>query len=236
MVPCLHPNHQFKEITEGPERAVVLSLSRLKEQSQTAATVNDEDMPTSNSLGVVRKFLDTFPPSKCSCEDLAWVIVDIDTTPDSTQDAESTESSHIEAAMEDWERIIERRNPTPEDVDALALKYNIRCGKWMMFPKRGTEADAAWEAVVTAAASGALDLSYYKISTVNPRENEHVLLVYTDDYFNKADVDKAAEALRRILPQLTKPRMCYKADISTHLGIYAGNEYKLKPTKYTSQL
>ena len=88
-----------------------------------------------------------------------------------------------------------------------------------------------------AAAAGALGAAkQVKISSFNPREPGHVLIAYTEDYLDPGAVEATAEALRAALPPLADSRLLYKADLFTHLGIYAKNEWKLRPTVYESHL
>jgi hypothetical protein len=142
----------------------------------------------------------------------------------------------VERAVEEWEELVQRRRPTPADVDALARRHRILCGKWMAFPRSATEADAAWGAVARAAAGGALACPEVKISSASPRDASHVICCYTDDYLNKTEVDATAAALRAVLPPLQFSRLLYKSDLYTYLGLYKGNEYGLRPTLYEARL
>jgi len=172
-------------------------------------------------------------PSRAACSDVAFLVADVHPP---QPDAASTEA-RVEAALEQWEQITSKRRPTAEDVGALARRHRIRRGKWLAFPKTQEEADAAWAAVVRAAAGGLLgSCCQVKVSSTNPREEGYVLMAYTEDYLDQEAVAATADALRCALPRLRDPRLLYKADIFTFLGIYAKNEYNLKPTVYTAQL
>lgn len=142
----------------------------------------------------------------------------------------------MEAAVEEWEELTQRRRPTAADVDALARRHAIRRGKWMCFPRSAAEADTAWSAVATAAAGGALACSQVKISSAAPSDASHVICAYTEDYQCKEEVDAAAAALRAALPALRDGRLLYKSDIYTYLGLYSGNAFGLRPTLYEARL
>lgn len=142
----------------------------------------------------------------------------------------------MEAAVEEWEELVQRRRPTAADVDALARRHAIRRGKWMLFPRSSTEADAAWAAAAGAMAGGTLACSQVKISSASPADASHVICAYTEDYQCREEVDVAAAALRAVLPALRDGRLLYKSDIYTYLGLYSGNAFSLKPTLYEARL
>ena len=61
---------------------------------------------------------------------------------------------------------------------------------------------------------------------------EYVICVYTKDFTNKEEVWAAERSLRKLGVKLT---LYYKPNIYTTLGIYAGNEWQLRPTIYHSE-
>jgi hypothetical protein len=250
-VPCLHPSHRYQAIS-GPERAVVLSLPGGEEAGES----------------MLLKYLETFPPSKASCADVAWIVVEIPRSNKSSssqrrrQQSSSSLSStstaaaigpssprlqraiedsmeaRIDAALEDWEALLQRRTPTADDVGALARRHDIKRGKWLAFPRSSQEADAAWRAVLLAVANCALPCTEVKVSSVAPGTQGHVLCVYTEDWLEAASVENTAEALRDALSplRLRDAMLLYKPDIMTFLGIYTKNEYGIKPTVYRKKL
>lgn len=225
VVPCLHSSHVFARMDWGPERAVVLTL--LSTLSSKACS------------DLAAKFLETFPPSGANCADVAWIIVDPPKESGNTMEERKKDDieDRVEAALENWEKIITQRKPTADDVGTLAKRHRILRGKWIAFPKTSEEADAAWRSMVHAAAEGALTgCSQVKISATNPKEPGYVLCAYTEDYLNEIEVNAAATALRNVLPKLSDIRLLYKADIYTHFGIYSRNEWGLKPTIYSATL
>jgi len=247
-VPCLHPTHVFTRMDCGPERAVVLTLPSLS----TPLNPGTEETSLSLRSKLATHFLSTFPPSGSSCTDVAWIIVDFpqkvpnaatSVTPGATT---SVLEKDIEAALEDWEKIILKRKPTQEDISTIAKRHKILPGKWLLFPKTPEEANAAWASIVDAAALGNLTgCTQVKISPTNPNERGYVICAYTDDYLNEEEVMAAAEALRaalrgsggdRCISTYNDSRLLYKADVYTYLGIYSKNEWSLKPTIYSSTL
>jgi hypothetical protein len=249
-VPCLHPTHVFTKMDWGPERAVVLTLPSL---STPLHPGKEETSQVSLRSKLATQFLSTFPPSGSSCTDVAWIIVDFPHKPpsDATTPGATTSvlEKDIDAALEDWEKIISKnRKPTKEDIGTIAKRHKILPGKWLLFPKTPEEANAAWASIVTAAALGNLTgCTQVKISPTNPNERGYVICAYTDDYLNEIEVTAAAEALRAALRgnrndggrcsfTFNDSRLLYKADVYTYLGIYSKNEWGLKPTIYSATL
>jgi hypothetical protein len=244
------------------------STPLVEETTETTETAKE----TTKEISVLRsnvatQFLDTFPPSGSSCTDVAWIIVDLPQThqiltPASSNDVTSelsnlniattippggattsTLEKDIEAALEDWEKIISKRKPTKEDINNIARRNKVLPGKWLLFPKSPEEADIVWSSIVAAVAEGQLTnaITQVKISPTNPNERGYVICVYTDDYLNQKEVTAASEGLRKVLrgsrlSTFTDTRMLYKADVYTHLGIYSKNEWGLKPTIYECSL
>ncbi|KAH7619208.1 hypothetical protein Ndes2526B_g06161 [Nannochloris sp. 'desiccata'] len=255
-VPCLHPTHVFTRMDWGPERAVVLTLPPIS----TPLVAEKEETSPSLRSKLATQFLATFPPSRSSCTDVAWIIVDFPRTTSVSIDVTSELSSlhiatttgttpgattsvlekDIDAALEDWEKIISKRKPTKDDIGTIAKRHKILPGKWLLFPKTPEEADTAWASIVNAAALGKLTgCTQVKISPTNPNERGYVICAYTDDYLNEKEVTAAAEALRVALwgnSTFRDCRLLYKADVYTYLGIYSKNEWGLKPTIYSSTL
>lgn len=217
-VPCLHPSHSFARVDCGPERAVVLSLA----------------VATPSTVGA---FIDTFAPSKSSCEDVAWIVIDAVPCNELSRGGSAEVENRVEAALEGWEMLVAKRKPSAADVDTLAKRHKILVGKWMVFPKSGAEADGAWESIVRKVAADPLPgVRSVKISAAAPNEERHVICMYTENYLDKKQVEEAAAALRAMLPPLSDNRLLYKPDIYTYFGIYSKNEWGLKPTIYSSAL
>lgn len=225
-VPCLHSSHLLKKIRSGPERALVFIINNSPDGG--SQKVDEERCDRS----AFNKFLTMVEPSKASCADLAWIHCSLT---NSLHYTTAKDEKRIQNALQDWEGIVEIKNPAAEDVDRVAKKHRLMSGKWMCFP-RSDEVDCVWENLCRAMMSGTLkDCTEIKISTASAKDDMHVLVAYTDDYSNEKLTQSIAKNLTSLLPPLKDNRLLYKADIYTHLGIYAKNEYNLKPTIYTAR-
>ena len=99
----------------------------------------------------------------------------------------------------------------------------------MTFPlPYSSQIDEIWTTVAKAVVGGTLGSA----ANVFESDNEtYVICVYTEDFTNKEEVWAAEKSLRKLG---VKFRLCYKPNIYTTLGIYAGNEWQLFPTIYRS--
>ncbi|KAF9451468.1 hypothetical protein P691DRAFT_627247, partial [Macrolepiota fuliginosa MF-IS2] len=110
---------------------------------------------------------------------------------------------------------------TPEMIDALAVKYGVLVGKWLVYT-RSESVDQLWQKVVRIAS----DRGYGR-AKVSTRKvlSEHVICVYVDDYTNNREVDDLRRMLRLRAGVFWK--IGFKTDAYTHLGIYKGNKFGL---------
>ncbi len=81
-----------------------------------------------------------------------------------------------------------------------------------------SEIDLIWERISHKTQRGILGIAA-KVSTKFQKKQQHVICVYTDDYFNSEEILRVREKLRDIGIQ---EQIYYKPDIYTHLGIYSG--------------
>lgn len=135
--------------------------------------------------------------------------------------------------------LIDRKTGRPLEmneslIDEIAEKMDLLSGKWLIFIQ--TEyADELWDKIEKLTDENKIWSA--KISTlVHPLAStgEHVVCIYTKNYFDKQDVMKVREILREIG---VKRRLSYKPDIYTVLGIYSDNKESFglrKVTRYTS--
>lgn len=226
-VPCLHPTHTFRQITSGPERAVVFT--------RRVADSSSEDSEFA-------RFLDVLPPSKTSCGDAAWIHC---STKPHLHYTTMADEKRILQAVEYFEDIlvpsVTQRSIKASDIDIVAKKFNLMHGKWMIFPT-SEEVDRVWAVLAHHLFDKGLHTcSEIKVSTKSSADDKHVLLAYTENYSDKNDACSVAEAIKKALQDagmkdMQDKRMLYKADVYTHLGIYRNNEYSLKPTIYTMEL
>ncbi|XP_072156773.1 UPF0696 protein C11orf68 homolog [Bemisia tabaci] len=104
-----------------------------------------------------------------------------------------------------------------------------KVGKWMVFlPKHSI--NAAWDKVKLAVSEG--NLWQAKVSTVNPKNSSHVLIIYTKDYTDLNDVIITLKTLESYGIKSPSTVIYYKTDEQTYAGIYAGG--KQKPWIYRS--
>lgn len=231
VVPCLHPTHTFRQITSGPERAVVFTRHGV-----------DSECLSSSGHSEFRKFLQRLPPSKTSCGDAAWIHCSIEPKLHYTTLADE---KRILQAVEYFEDSlvpsVKQRSIKASDIDCVAKKFGLMHGKWMIFPT-SEEVDNVWEILATNLVDKGLHTcTEIKISTKSSADDKHVLLAYTENYSDKNDACSVALAIKQALQDagmsnMQDKRMLYKADVYTHLGIYRNNEYNLKPTIYTMEL
>jgi hypothetical protein len=128
---------------------------------------------------------------------------------------------------------------TPQMIDELAVKYGVLSGKWLVYASP-EEVDQLWRKIVRVVAFdrgyGSVKVSPRKVlepssesSLPDPTEG-HVICVYVDDYLDKGEVDGLRKALRFRAGVLK--RIGFKPDVYTWLGIYKGNKFGIRPSKY----
>lgn len=236
-VPCLHPSHKFEKVTQGPER----SIQYIPPQVETKEE-GSENEALSSSL---KWFLTTFPPSKCSCADVAWICINNNSSCDNENKNKKTNKAlqdRIEGALDDWEQRIHMANEkkeciTNQDVDAIAKKHQILKAKWLVFPLE-EEVDSAWRAVAhnavlppssSSSCTSSVGMEV-KVSSVSATTPGHILTVYCSNYLDTEEVMKVARMLQKTLPPMKDKRLLLKPDVYTYLGLYKGNEYRIRPT------
>jgi len=134
----------------------------------------------------------------------------------------------VTSAVTAWKEITRNSLPTKQDVEDISRKYNVLCGKWMLFP--GTnEVDQMWNKIGKAIQTYTLSCHGAKVSPRNNNNDTHLICVYTSNYLNKEDVMLVREELRKM--GFSRP-LPYKADIYTHLNIYSGNSWKIPVSVY----
>ncbi|KAF9451466.1 hypothetical protein P691DRAFT_807828 [Macrolepiota fuliginosa MF-IS2] len=222
----------------------------------------------------VESFHMRWPPSRTSDRDCAWISVHRGLSPMSMAlpedefkakfkgDVEGlkAEFKAITAGGEDVEGTgEEERKVTPEMIDALAVKYGVLDGKWMIHTEP-ENVDQLWKKVVRIVSErgyGQAKVSTRKVlvlesesesqphfddlcpndtkaaacngGTPDPQER-HVICVYVDDYTNKREVDELRRVLRLGAGVFWK--IGFKTGAYTHLGIYKGNKLRLRPSRY----
>lgn len=218
-VPCLDPRHEFKAVRGGAEREVCLVIKEA-------------------DTGSLEEFLDAFPPSTCSCSDVAWVSIKRH-VPNNVSSTAIEKS--IGSALQEWEALRKLRPPQPADAAQLATRHGLKRGKWMLFARPGREVNVVWARVAAALAEGRLgDEAKVSATPAGIMGQNHVICVYTPDYLDLTDVERVRDALRGLRLPLRRRRMLYKPDIYTYFGIYArrhaAEDPGFPPSIYESEL
>ena len=108
---------------------------------------------------------------------------------------------------------------TVRDADRLALETTYLSGKWLV-ERPAAAVDDLWEAVVEAVAAGRFWAA--KVTTRAGREafgeTAHAVLVFTPNYFDRADVDRVRRRLREVHGVTEEVR--YRPDVYTLDGIH----------------
>ncbi|KAG5643434.1 hypothetical protein DXG03_000942 [Asterophora parasitica] len=118
---------------------------------------------------------------------------------------------------------------TVDTLDALALAHSVLSGKWLIYASPA-QVDDLWARIVTAVVlhSPSSTGARAKVSPARPDE-PHVICVYVEDYSDAEEVGKVREALRRAG---VRWRIGFKPDIYTHVGIYKGNGWGVRPSRF----
>ncbi|KAG5633427.1 hypothetical protein H0H81_007873, partial [Sphagnurus paluster] len=118
---------------------------------------------------------------------------------------------------------------TVNALDALALAHGVLSGKWMVYAKPH-QVDDLWSRIATAVVANAPSGTgaRAKVSPARPDE-PHVVCVYVEDYSDPQEVARVREALRRAG---VRWKIGFKPDVYTHLGIYKGNGWGIRPSRY----
>jgi hypothetical protein len=108
---------------------------------------------------------------------------------------------------------------TVRDADRLALETTYLSGKWLV-ERPAAAVDDLWEAVVEDVAAGRFWDA--KVTTRAGREafgeTAHAVLVFTPNYFDRADVDRVRRRLREVHGVTEEVR--YRPDVYTLDGIH----------------
>ncbi|KAF7362723.1 DUF1917-domain-containing protein [Mycena venus] len=129
-----------------------------------------------------------------------------------------------------------------KEIAELAKATGMVEGKWMLFPTI-EEVNETWALVANATANNRLGTAA-KIATAGKEEGDRcrLICVYTRDFTDKEDVERVLlELVRMGLVPAEKgggkskgKGIHYKCDAYTHLDVYAGNGYGLRPSIYSS--
>ena len=137
---------------------------------------------------------------------------------DVTRPAATTEADLPEVERE-REASLPADPETVRDVDRLALETTYLSGKWLV-ERPAETVDEVWEAVVDDVAAG--EFWDAKVTTRAGREafgeTDHAVLVFTPNYFDRADVDRVRRRLREVHGVTEAIR--YRPDVYTLDGVH----------------
>jgi hypothetical protein len=97
--------------------------------------------------------------------------------------------------------VADHRRETIADLRALAGRYNVITGKWMLFPEPGYVNDV-WAKVARATAANELGVAA-KVETRVQAGKERLICVYTEDFRDKDDVARVLNRMREL--ELVRP-------------------------------
>ncbi|KAJ3563740.1 hypothetical protein NP233_g8747 [Leucocoprinus birnbaumii] len=198
----------------------------------------------------IEPFYNRWPPSRTSSRWCSWISVNCGLSPSiqnlPSEELEKRFRRDVVGLKTEFDAIRAKGGQvTPEMIDALAIKYGVLSGKWMVYSKPEA-VDQLWRKIVRVVAFdrgyGQVKVSARKVLDSNEhgaQEQEggvpvpdegHVTCVYVEDYTNRQEVDELRKALRFRASVFWK--IGFKPDVYTYLGIYKGNEWGLRPSRY----
>ncbi|KAG7442344.1 uncharacterized protein BT62DRAFT_922752 [Guyanagaster necrorhizus] len=170
----------------------------------------------------IHQFCSRWPPHRTPMTYCNWISVNRDTVSKATQD------DRIKALKSDFQALLEHGNNfvTVDSLDQIACQNHVVSGKWLLFSD-STALGELWENVVRLVCltrrKGCVKVS------PNKGYDRYVICVYVDDYTDLDDVNDLRDSLRKI--GVTWP-IGFKMDAYTHLGIYGGNPWQMRPNRY----
>ena len=148
-----------------------------------------------------------------------------------SRNSASRTTPDVEGMAQEFQRMVSREsnatNITGRQVLDLAIKHNVKSGKWMIFHKE-TPA-LLWQQIRDAVLNGDFGHSA-KISTT-PSPAVFIICIYTPDFTDKTEVHRIRRAMHSIMDN-GKYSLSFKPDCYTYLDINTGNRYKIPPTIY----
>eukprot|EP00762_Andalucia_godoyi_P004911 ANDGO_01477.mRNA.1 UPF0696 protein C11orf68 homolog OS=Danio rerio GN=P5436 PE=2 SV=1 len=179
--------------------------------------------PTSD--GPLHNWLSRNRPTQVCADEVAWICI----SNPFRQQEENEEASDLGAMIDMWNDYAAHLWRPAEMVayaDDLAREFNVLSGKWMVFCDP-TTVDGAWESICVGVFQGSLG-SAAKVSPIG-NQSRSVICVYTSDYMDRAGVFRLRDILRRLG---FTAGLGFKPDVYTHLGIYRGNPWNIRPVRY----
>ncbi|KAK3933760.1 hypothetical protein QBC46DRAFT_401340 [Diplogelasinospora grovesii] len=116
-----------------------------------------------------------------------------------------------------------------------AKRFNLRSGKWMLFPELH-KVNSTWQTVCEAVVAGKLGTGAKVRARRSTADKERIIYVYTRDFADHADVRRVLLSLVELglVTRGQERSIRYKIEAYTHLGIYADNRYCLQASLFRS--
>ncbi|TFK65947.1 DUF1917-domain-containing protein [Pluteus cervinus] len=190
---------------------------------------------------VVEAFLSRWPPSRTPKAYAAWIAVQRDPSPHNPLSGVPTPTEaekDVPGLQNSFDALLATQDPralTVSALDELSKRHNVVVGKWLVFVK-SHQADRIWGSIMRYICHER-KVGQAKIAAREDGENlngdwerdDHTICVYVDNYLDLQEVKRVREGLRKV--GITW-RIGFKPDAYTYLGIYARNEWGLRPTRY----
>ncbi|GFH54350.1 hypothetical protein CTEN210_10826 [Chaetoceros tenuissimus] len=252
-------NSNYSSIQESPQIPIGNYMSLLnKEKAYQASSTNvkkekeNEDYETellssdgrritredqqslSNEeiIGMKCKLIDTHPDSY---ESGGWIWIHSPNYHDNSfADARPDRQHKIKAFRDEFQKHTSQNDQvTNEWIMKLAVKYDVKYGKWLIHVKPQF-AGWKWWAIRNAVLDGKLGPTA-KISTRASENynNLHVICIYCPDFTDKKELLRIRQTLHDL--EITKDfeSLSYKADAMTYLQIYSSNRFGLQTTWFS---
>lgn len=120
-----------------------------------------------------------------------------------------------------------------QSLQKLAEKHSLTNGKWMLYGKTANEIDQLWRSVSNGVIQGTIPTFCAKVSAAGIENDNHVICIYNNNFLNERDIFALRDGIRNA--GIETP-LEYKANISTHLGIYRDNKWGIDPVLYRGRL
>jgi Domain of unknown function (DUF1917) len=168
----------------------------------------------------LQAFFTRWPPSRTPSLYCAWIAVD--------RGGQKPRSPNTEGLLASFQSLVSSENVTADEIDKIAITHGVLSGKWMIYTDT-RRIDVLWGKVVRLLC---LELKRGSVK-VSPKQegDSHVICVYVDDYSNMEEVNWLRAALRTAGVFW---KIGFKPDAYTHLGIYAKNQWGIRPSRYYS--
>ncbi|RVX74781.1 hypothetical protein B0A52_01058 [Exophiala mesophila] len=165
------------------------------------------------------------------------------------QRKEEVQASNPSRAPGAITRMLRQLRPQLEqDLIRVAKEHHVMHGKWMLFPET-SDVGRVWAIVAHATWDGKLGVSA-KVATDGAGsagsgpQTQRLICIYTHDFSDQDDVRRVVQNMKTLglLRDegsnggfMGTKTIYYKCDAYTHLDIDRGNEFKLKPSMYSSR-